>query len=79
MDYYDTPLAAIPRIVVLGVLVSLHSAVAFSQGLVGGSLVAMVLVIDLLFRNPPLESTPVAMAAVALVGLGWVLALLAVL
>jgi hypothetical protein len=77
LDYYDTVLAAILLLLVLGVTVSIHPAVAFHQGLAGGSLATTVLLYEVLFRNPPVEPTRSTTAASALVGGGWILALLA--
>ncbi len=60
MEYYDKLLIAIPVSIGVGILTSLHPVVAFSQGLLTGSLVAIVLILDLLFRNPPEKPAPVA-------------------
>ncbi|MEF8783956.1 MAG: hypothetical protein V5A39_05105 [Haloarculaceae archaeon] len=73
VDYYDKLLVAIPAVIVLGVVSTIHPAVAIYQGLVIGSLVATVVLFEMLFRNPPVEPTPADMGAVAIWGLGWLL------
>ena len=70
-DYYDKVLFAIPAVLLLGVLVSLHGGVALYQGLGVGSLLATAVLFDALFRNPPTEPTVSHAGAVVSVGLSW--------
>lgn len=73
---YGRVLALIAALLVAGGLVSLHTAVALHQGLVGGALIATVLIYDALFRNPPVSPTdPAVLVAVLLwhIILAWLL------
>ena len=68
MEYYDKILIAIPMAIAAGVFASAHPAVALAQGIAGGSVVGILLVFDLLFRNPPDVPTPVPVAAMIVLG-----------
>jgi uncharacterized membrane protein len=76
LDYYDALLAAIPVAIGLGALVSVHEAVAMYQGLAAGTIVATGVVVELLFRNPPVERASTRAGGTALVGFGWLLTVL---
>ena len=71
VDYYDKVLFAIPAVLLLGALASLHEAVALYQGLGLGSLLATAVLFDALFRNPPTQPTTSHVGAVLSVGLSW--------
>jgi hypothetical protein len=73
IDYYDALLLAIPAAIGLGVVASLHGAVSTDQGLAAGSLLATGVVVELLFRNPPVGRTPTQAGGTALVGVAWLL------
>jgi hypothetical protein len=74
MHYYDKLLIAVPVVIALGAGMSIHPAVTISQGLAFGSLLATVVVFEMLFRNPPIEPTRADVGAVAVWGMGWLLA-----
>lgn len=58
MKYYDKLLVAIPLALVVGIVSSVLPMIALHQGMAGGSVVAILLILDLLFRNPPTVSFP---------------------
>jgi hypothetical protein len=76
VDHYDRVLAGILLLLVAGGVASLHPAVAAYQGLAAGSLAAMLLLYDVIVRNPPVEPTHSTTAAPVAVGIGWLLAFL---
>ncbi|MFA9516143.1 hypothetical protein ACERIT_02825 [Halopenitus sp. H-Gu1] len=76
VDYYDQILIGTAVAIVAGVSVSIHPAVAIYQGLAGGSLIATVLLLDTLFRNPPTEPTPSKTISSILLGICWLLSIL---
>lgn len=76
LDYYDWVLALIPLSYVVGVVATLHEAVALHHGLAAGSLIASIVLYDAVIRNPPVETPAAKTAATAMTGLGWLLALL---
>ena len=73
VDYYDKLVAGIAVSLLGGGLLGAVAPVAFHVGLLGGALVATVLVYDALFRTPPLPNSHPKMAAAAV---GWHLFLL---
>lgn len=79
MNYYDKLLIALPALIALGAATSIHPAVATSQGLGIGSLLATVVLFEMLFRNPPVEPTRANVGAVTVWGLGWLLTVLSLL
>ena len=52
---YDLLLAVVPAVFVLGVGASYLASLPPRTGLAGASLVALLAVVDALFRNPPLS------------------------
>lgn len=76
MDYYDKLLIALPAVVALGASASIHPAVATSEGVGIGSLLATVVLFEMLFRNPPVEPTKANVGAVAVWGFSWLLTLM---
>jgi hypothetical protein len=76
IDYYDALLLAIPAAIGVGAVASLHGAVATYQGLAAGSLIATGVLVELLFRNPPIDRVPTQAGGTAIVGVGWLLAAL---
>jgi hypothetical protein len=52
---YDLLLAVVPAVFVVGVVASYLAALPPRAGLAGASLVALLAVVDGLFRNPPLS------------------------
>ena len=73
-DYYDILLLAIPVAMGIGVLASLHQAVALHQGIALGSLLSVLVLVEAIYRNPPVEPTSAEVAASVVVLLGWVVA-----
>lgn len=71
VTHRDLPLLAIPTLLALGAIASLHPAVAIHQGLAAASLVSTVVLYDALFRNPPVKATPRNVAATLVVTVGW--------
>ena len=69
--YYDVLLVAIPVALGIGLLASLHPAVALHQGVALGSLLAMVVLVEAMYRNPPARPTGPQVAASVLVALAW--------
>ncbi len=76
VDYYDTLLMTIVAAMTAGAAASVHPAVALHQGLAGGSLLATVILFEILFRNPPTDPTRTDTVASAAVGTGWALTIL---
>lgn len=73
VEYYDLLLVSIPTVVLVGVLASIHPAVAIHQGLAAGSLVSTVILIEALYRNPPAQpGRPARAARYSVVG-AWLL------
>lgn len=57
VDYYDKLLGSIAAGLLVGVLIGAVTSIAFHQGVLFGSLIAMVFVFDALFGHPPLPET----------------------
>lgn len=76
-DYYDALLAAMAGAILAGAAASVHPEVAVYQGVGGGSAFATLLLYESLFRNPPSEPASTEQAGPAVVGTGWLLALVA--
>lgn len=76
VDRHDGYLVAILATLTVGVLASLHPAVAAYQGLAVGSLAASVILFEMLFRNPPRTPDRGAIALIVLIGFGWAMTLL---
>ncbi len=74
VDYYDKLVIAVPAVISLGVVASIHPAVTVSQGLGLGGLLSTVIVFEMLFRNPPVEPTPGNVGAVVVWGSSLLLA-----
>lgn len=71
VDYYDLLLAGIPIVLLAGLLLSIHPAVATYQGLATGSALATVFLVEALYRNPPAEPTRSGNAARYGVAAAW--------
>jgi len=65
MDRYDRLLGGMLVSLLLGVVVGLLPAVAFHQGMLGGSLLATGFFWQAVFRNPPVPASDRRMAGVA--------------
>lgn len=76
LDYYDQILLAIAAVMIAGAAMSIHPRIEVHQGLAGGSLVATLLLYEILFRNPPTEPTTSTTAASVVVGISWLLTLI---
>jgi hypothetical protein len=72
VDYYDKLLVAIPSVVLLGATAGLYGPVTVYQGLAAGSLLATLVLFEMLYRNPPTERRARVSGAVT-VGLSWLL------
>lgn len=70
--YYDALLAAIPVLLGMGMLVSLHPAVALHQGLGLGAMLGTLVLFEAIFRNPPVEPTPGTVGSTVLVVGSWI-------
>ena len=75
VDYYDVMLLAVGAAIAAGVVVSAHPSIAINQGLAGGSLLATLILFEILFHNPPTEQTTSTTVAPVVVGMGWLLAI----
>lgn len=75
-DIYDLYLVGVLGLLCLGGVATLHPAVALRHGLAGASLLASVLIADMLFRNPPTEPSYHVGTSLGLVGAGWALTLI---
>lgn len=73
-DYYDKVLATIPLAIAIGAVASVHEAVAVYEGVGAGSLLATLLLFEVLFRNPPTEPRRSGTIATVTVGVGWAVA-----
>lgn len=76
MDYYDVHLVAIAAAVLAGGAATAHPSVATYEGLGAGSLVATILLFEILFRNPPTEPSRTRVPPSAIVAVGWLATLL---
>ena len=70
-SYYDILLLAIPSALGVGLVVSLHDAISFHQGLVFGTMLSTVVLFEAMVRNPPVEPARPEVAASVLVILAW--------
>lgn len=75
-DHHDLLLVTIPALLALGVVVSVHPAVALHEGMAAGSLASTVLLYNALFRNPPVEPATTDVAAGSVVTMGWLTTIL---
>ena len=57
VDYYDKLLGSIAAGLLVGVLIGAATSIALHQGVLFGSLIAMVFVFDALFGHPPLPES----------------------
>ena len=73
IDYYDTLLVGIAAVMLAGGAATAHPAVAVYQGLGTASIVATLILVEMLFRNPPTEPDLANAAASGIVGVGWLL------
>lgn len=73
---YDFYLGALFGTMLGGAALSLHSAVESYQGLGGASLIGTLIMIEMLFRNPPTDAPVRTGTAVGMVGLGWLVTML---
>ena len=76
VDEYDLYLAAILAVLLGGLAISAHPVMSLHHGLVSASLIASIIILDMLFRNPPTEPTRARPAAI-IVGIGWVITVVA--
>ena len=72
VDYYDKLLVAIPSVVLAGATAGLYGPVTVYQGLAAGSLLATLVLFEMLYRSPPTERRA-RVSGVATVGLSWLL------
>lgn len=70
-DEYDLYLAAVLAVMVLGALSTTHPAIAAYEGMAGASLLATIILFEMIFRNPPAEPTSKVGVTVFIVGIGW--------
>jgi hypothetical protein len=75
VDYYDKLLVAIPSVVLLGAVAGLYGVITLYQGLAAGSLAATLVLLEMLYRNPPTRRRA-RVSGVVTVCLGWLLAVL---
>lgn len=73
---YDKYLIAIAAAVATGGLASAHPAVAIYEGLGAGSLLATIVLFEVLFRNPPTVPARSKTAHSAIVAVAWLFTLL---
>lgn len=71
VESYDLYLLAIPGVMIAGALTSLHPSVVLHQGLAVGSVIASLMLVEVLYRNPPVDPTR-SRSAMAAVAVGWV-------
>lgn len=75
LGYYDKVLALIPIAYAVGIVASLHDAVALYHGLAAGSFISTIVLYDAVIRNPPVASRAAKTAATTMTGIGWIVAL----
>lgn len=75
VEIYDAYLAVILALYLLGVGSTLLSGITPRHGLVGASLMASVVIIHMLFQNPPADPSPKEVTPLGLVVGGWALTL----
>lgn len=75
-EVYDLYLIGVLELLCLDGVTTRHSAVALYHGLRGASLVASVLIADMLFRNPPTEPSLHVGTSLGYVSAGWALTLI---
>lgn len=68
VDYYDKVVIAIVSLIAAGLSASVHPSIALRQGLAGGTLLTAPFLYEVLFRNPPVESSRSSRMASVIVG-----------
>lgn len=70
VEIYDVYLSIVLALLLLGVVLSRHPAVELHHGLGAASLVGGIVILDMLFRNPPIKAPAKSGASIGLVVMG---------
>ena len=76
IDYYDALLAGIIIALGAGASLSIHESVALYHGLAAGSVVATIILFEIIFRNPPVGRSATKQGLSAIVMAAWVITIL---
>lgn len=76
IDYYDALLAGIIIALGAGASLSMHESIALHHGLAVGSVVATIILFEIIFRNPPVDRSTTQQGLSAIVIATWVITIL---